>query len=218
MIAMSKPKPEIGIYGGTFAPPHCGHLHAIRAFLRELNPDRLYVIPARIPPHKAISPVDNPQLRLEMLRAALQDEPEYGRRLQISDLELRSPPPSYTVRTLEYFASQGSLTFLCGTDMFLTLPSWHEAERIFQLTRIALLGRYAPTEAEEQEIQAHMDLYCHTYGANIVRLQTPPLPMNSTDIRTAVMQGGSLDHMVPPAVAKLIRQYHLYQEKDRDTP
>jgi hypothetical protein len=98
---------ELAIYGGTFAPVHNGHIHAARAFFNAVKPDRLLIIPTLIPPHKQLDFADDPQDRLNMLRLAFENEPEYGKKLFISDYELSAPPPSYTVNTLRHFAKEG---------------------------------------------------------------------------------------------------------------
>ena len=118
---------KIGLYGGTFGPPHLGHVYAAKTFLREVAPDRLLIMPAGIPPHKEKAAGDTPELRLAMCRAAFGDLPH----TEISDYEIRKPGKSYTVETLEHLAAPGrEITMLCGTDMFLTLDHWHRAPDI----------------------------------------------------------------------------------------
>ena len=129
---------KIGLYGGTFGPPHLGHVYAAKTFLREVAPDRLLIMPAGIPPHKEKAAGDTPELRLAMCRAAFGDLPH----TEISDYEIRKPGKSYTVETLEHLAAPGrEITMLCGTDMFLTLDHWHRAPDIFALCTVACLAR-----------------------------------------------------------------------------
>ena len=101
---------KIGLYGGTFGPPHLGHVYAAKTFLREVAPDRLLIMPAGIPPHKEKAAGDTPELRLAMCRAAFGDLPH----TEISDYEIRKPGKSYTVETLEHLAAPGrEITMLC---------------------------------------------------------------------------------------------------------
>jgi len=121
---------KIGLYGGTFAPPHLGHVHAARAFLRAIPVDRLLIMPTFQPPHKAKAAGDTPEVRLEMCRAAFGDIPG----IEVSDYEIAKADVSYTVQTLRHLTAENrEIYLLCGTDMFLTLEKWYQAEEIFRL-------------------------------------------------------------------------------------
>ena len=144
---------ELGIYGGTYAPVHKGHIAAAEAFLAQAELDKLLIIPTLIPPHKQLTFKDNPQDRLNMLRLAFESHEEYNKRIFISEYEINSPPPSYTVNTLKHFTKKNTrITFLCGTDMFLTLDKWRAPEEIFRLSRIAIMPRES-TVSPELEIK-----------------------------------------------------------------
>ena len=124
---------KIGIYGGTFNPPHTGHLHAAKQAVQILDLDKLLLIPDRIAPHKEIpagSPV--PQQRLEMLRIAAAGEPK----MEVSDIELKREGASYsylTVEALREIYPDAELYLLMGTDMFLSFDTWMNPERITRL-------------------------------------------------------------------------------------
>ena len=124
---------KIGIYGGTFDPPHLGHMEAAKAALDKLGLDRLLIIPDREPPHKDLAAeAATPQQRLDM--AALMAD-GLGPRAEASDLELRREGKSYTADTVEKLHEQfpeDELWLLMGTDMFLTVQNWYQPERIFQ--------------------------------------------------------------------------------------
>ena len=98
---------KVGIFGGTFNPIHKGHTEAAYAFLRCVNPDKLLVIPTKIPPHKAIKGDDDPEIRLEMTRRAFSENGEYDKRVEVSDIEIRSEGKSYTYYTLQKLKSMG---------------------------------------------------------------------------------------------------------------
>ena len=130
---------EKGIYGGTFAPVHNGHVAAARAFYDALGLDELLVIPAFLPPHKETEKGDDPAARLAMTRLAFEGDP---RRITVSGYEIEQQGTSYTYKTLEHFTAPDTrLTFLCGTDMFLTFDTWKHPEIIFALARIAHVRR-----------------------------------------------------------------------------
>lgn len=206
---------EIGIYGGTFSPPHVGHVHAALAFLRTLGLDMLYVIPAAIPPHKRVSGSDDPHQRLEMLQLAFGDCPEYGKRLLISDFELSCGGKSYTVNTLEHFNSlyprpENRLTLLCGSDMFVTLDSWRMPERIFELARVAFIQRGASAGNSDLRTGEYASLYRNKYNADIVEVNSEIIDLSSSGIRVDIASGENADSALPPAVAEYIREKHLY--------
>ena len=157
---------ELGIYGGTYAPVHNGHITAAESFLEQAGLDKLLIMPTLIPPHKQLSYRDDPQDRLNMLRLAFEKHSEYGKRIFISDYEINSPPPSYTVYTLRHFADENTrITFLCGTDMFLTLDKWKAPDEIFRLCRIALMPREAEISSELEALIDKRNLYLKPDGA-----------------------------------------------------
>ena len=131
---------KIGVYGGTFNPPHLGHVTAARAVFELLKLDLLLLVPDREPPHKALpagSPT--PEQRLEMTRLA-GEQLGLGDRVQVLDLELKRTGRSYTSDTLAQLKErypEDELWLLMGTDMFLTIQTWHEAEKILSLAGIA---------------------------------------------------------------------------------
>ena len=135
---------KIGIYGGTFNPPHLGHLTAAAAVVSMLKLDKLLLIPASIPPHKAL-PAGSPtaEQRLEMTRLA-GEQLGLGDRVETLDMELRRQGKSYTSDTLAALKAQypeDELWLLMGTDMFLSFQTWHEPEKIASLAGIAAFGR-----------------------------------------------------------------------------
>ena len=122
---------RIGIFGGTFNPPHLGHIQAAKHAVEALALDRLLLIPDRIAPHKVMpahSPT--PQQRLEMLQIAAADHPK----LEVCDLELHREGPSYTYETVEQLHAlypDAQLVLMMGSDMFLTFQNWKNPQRIF---------------------------------------------------------------------------------------
>jgi nicotinate-nucleotide adenylyltransferase len=200
---------ELAIYGGTFAPVHNGHVQAVNAFLETVKPDRLLIIPTLIPPHKQIDFDDNPTDRLEMLRLAFSSHPLYEKTVFISDYELNSPPPSYTYNTLKNFSSKDvHITFLCGTDMFLTLDSWYRADDIFKMCTVALMLRESKTPELLEKIQSKQHYLTEKYGADIIVIDMPPVEISSSEIRSG---GDSIrKEYLPCPVYKYIKENGLY--------
>lgn len=195
---------KIGLYGGTFGPPHLGHVYAAKTFLREVALDRLLIMPAGIPPHKEKAAGDTPELRLAMCRAAFGDLPH----TEISDYEIRKPGKSYTVETLEHLAAPGrEITMLCGTDMFLTLDHWHRAPDIFALCTVACLAR---ENGMETAIRETAERYRDTYHAKTALLTGEPLILSSSEIREKLRAGADMTPYLPPEVAEICRREKLY--------
>lgn len=203
---------KIGIYGGTFNPPHLGHVTAARAVFELLKLDRLLVIPAGLPPHKDLpdhSPT--PAQRLEMTRLAAEQMGLDGK-VEVVDIELSRVGKSYTSDTLAQLKERypdDELWLLMGTDMFLTLQAWHAPEEILSLAGIAAFGR---TEADTEELfSVQRDYLYKTYPqARIFTLTIPGvIDVSSTELRQklAAGEGGAL---LPPAVYGYILRQGLY--------
>ena len=200
---------NIGVYGGTFDPPHWGHITAARAAMEQLGLDKLVLIPDRVPPHKALPEGSaSPEQRLEMAALATA---ELGKRAEVSDRELRRDGPSYTSDTLaelrrEY--PEDTLWLLMGSDMFLSLQTWHAPEEIMALARIAPFSREA--EDESAAFAAQKARLEREYGAQICIVQNPEVrELSSTEVRAALAAGQGSD-LLPPAVYGYVLREHLY--------
>lgn len=200
---------KLAIYGGTFAPVHNGHVAFALGYLRLENPDRLIVMPTFIPPHKRIDEADRPECRLDMVRLAFEG---LDSRIEISEYEINRAAPSYTVLTLEHFSSPDTeLTFLCGSDMLLTLEEWYRAPDIFRLSRIAFARRTDGGEEYMERIAERREYFERVYGARIVELPLPVIDISSTELRAAVREGKSIEGLVPDKVNKYIIENRLYR-------
>ena len=197
---------KIGIYGGTFNPPHTGHLQAAKQAVEVLGLDMLLMIPDRIAPHKDIpagSPT--PEQRLEMLRIALAGE----EKIQPSDIELRREGVSYTYLTLEALKEQypeEELILLMGTDMFLSFDSWKEPERICDL---ASLGVFYRGEKGEKEKILAQKAALEAKGAKVELVENDIINISSTQLRR-LLAFHAADEFLPAGVGEYIRANGLY--------
>ena len=203
---------KIGIYGGTFNPPHLGHVTAARAVFELLKLEKLLLIPAGMPPHKDL-PAGSPtaEQRLEMTRLAA-DQLGLGDKVEVLDMELHREGKSFTSDTLAQLKAEhlgDELWLLMGTDMFLTLQAWHEPEKILSLAGIAAFGR---TEEDTEELfSVQRDYLYRTYPQ--ARLFTLTIPgvvdVSSTELREHLAEGKGTN-LVPPAVYGYILRENLY--------
>ncbi len=207
---------RVGIYGGTFSPPHNGHIAAARTFLAQAELDRLIVLPAGIPPHKSVSSDDDPACRYEMAKLAFSDLPD----TEVSDWEITQSGRSYTVLTLEHFsAADRALVLLVGTDMFLTLDTWFRAADIFAMAEICCIRREADA-AIRRAIDKKISLYREQFGARIRLLDEDALVLSSTELRGIAAADGDLTPYMPDRLAGYIREKSLFRtaQQGRITP
>lgn len=205
---MSVAAPRVGILGGTFDPPHLGHLVAAEVARDRLGLDQVWLMVAASPPHKArASALEH---RLAMARLAAADNPA----LVVSDLEAHRDGPSYTVDTLRQLhhllgpaSEPGSgpgagaeLFFLAGTDVVAELGSWREPEACLALARFVVLDRPGAPGVGDA---------C-PYGP-LRHLGVAPLSLASTQLRALVASGRSIRYLVPDAVAAYIELHGLYR-------
>ncbi len=197
---------RIGIYGGTFSPPHAGHVQAAKAFMEQMWLDYLLVIPTAQPPHKSPEHCLDAAHRLEMCRLAFADVEG----VHVSDMEIRRGGRSYTVDTLRELSGEDRrLFFLCGTDMMLTLDQWREPQEIFRLCYPVYIRRENDEEISKKIVAKIAD-YNEKFGKVVRRIVTEPLQLCSSDIRQRLQSGLPIDGLVPPSVEKYIYDNHLY--------
>ena len=200
---------KIGVYGGTFNPPHLGHLTAARSVFELLNLDLLLLIPAGLPPHKELpagSPT--PEQRLEMTRLA-GEQLGLGDKVRTLDIELERGGRSFTSDTLAQLREQypdSELWLLMGTDMFLTLQTWHEPEKILSLAGVAAFGR---TEEDTEELfSAQRDYLYRTYPQACIFTLTLPgvIDVSSTELREKLAKGQGANLLAPAVYGYILRE------------
>ena len=198
-------KKRVGIYGGTFSPPHLGHIGAVSAFKKALPLDELLIIPDYLPPHKNIDGEATIENRLEMCRLAFSSIEG----AKISDIEILRGGRSYTSVTLEELSSPDTeLYFLMGTDMFLTLGEWYRPEVIFSLATICLARR----ESElDEKINLAREKYIRDFSARIITVDLPIKEISSSEVRAAIKAGRDTADFLLPEVSEYIEKWGLYR-------
>jgi nicotinate-nucleotide adenylyltransferase len=195
---------RVGILGGTFNPPHLGHLVAAQEAYRELDLDQVMLIPAGIPPHKPVDDEPGPEHRLELCRLAVGDD----ERFTVSALELRRDGPSFTVDTLKLLRSQSpsdDLYLILGGDIAAGLPKWHEPERVLELATVAIAKRRGTAKAAVDDALAQLK------GGERARFfQMPRIEISSTMVRRRVRAGQPIRYFVPDGVMHYIESHGLY--------
>ncbi len=195
---------RLGILGGTFNPPHLGHLICAQEAYRHLRLDRVMLIPARVPPHKPVDEEPGAEQRLALCRMAVQDD----ERFEVSALEIERPGPSYTVDTLEELNSRASdteLFLIVGGDIAAGLPRWREPERVVSLASLAVAQREG---TERESIDAALAKVRGAERATFFPM--PTISISSSAIRERARTGEPIRYLVPDAVAGYIREHGLY--------
>lgn len=206
---------KIGIYGGSFNPPHRGHLHAALGFYDAMALDLLLVIPDYEPPHKQLSGIDSAEMRLEMTALCFSGESIGDRRIEVSDFEVRSGGVSYTALTLEHFREiypEDELFLLCGTDMFLTLDKWYHPETIFSLAEPVLMRREDDPETAALLAEKQAE-YREKFGKCGIILTLPCLELSSSEVRETLQADGDVSGLLTPEVASYIEERGLYRDE-----
>lgn len=189
--------------GGTFNPPHLGHMRAAELAHDALQLDRVLFIPTNIPPHKAL-PEHTATVadRCEMVRRLTVDAPW----AQLDTIEIDRGGASYTVDTLRALHARGEtdLYLIVGTDMLLSFDRiWRAPDEIAQLCTLAVCARM---QDDWDRLRRKAELLRHSLHARIELVQGDSIPISSTELR----QGGALRRYTAPTVADYIEQHHLY--------
>jgi nicotinate-nucleotide adenylyltransferase len=190
---------KIGIYGGSFDPIHHAHLILAREALESLQLSEVIFVLAAQSPHKTQSESAAPEVRWDMLTAALADEKGFS----ASRLELDRPPPSYSIDTVEQLRAENPAAgffFLIGEDNLSKLESWHRFEDLRQLVQFVVLDRSGVAVE---------------YPYPVIRRR---IDISATTIRNRVARGQSIRYLVPEAVERIIRRDNLYQGTKQSNP
>jgi nicotinate-nucleotide adenylyltransferase len=196
---------KIIIFGGTFNPIHCGHIHLAECFADILGADRVILIPTNVPPHKRAPDLADAEDRLAMCRLAV----KANERFYVSDIEIARGGQSYTSETLTELHRQypdAQLYLVTGEDMFLTLEQWHDPQAIYRFATICA----APRSPQGTEALLEYAKKIERKGAKTRIENIAYYPISSTMVRDAVKAGQSISSLVPAAVEQYIREKKLY--------
>jgi nicotinate-nucleotide adenylyltransferase len=197
---------RVGILGGTFNPPHLGHLVMASEAHAQLGLDRVVFVPVSTPPHKVVDEDPGPEERLALVALAVEGDERFA----VSRIELERPGPSYTVDTLrEIHASApgDDLTFIVGGDNAQSLPTWREPEEVLSLATLAVAEREGILRDDIAERVAHLH-----GGDRLSFFDMPRLDVSSSALRRRVRAGRPIRYLVPRAVEARIAARGLYRE------
>lgn len=191
---------KIAILGGTFDPPHLGHLILADTVLKELNYDKVLFIPSKIPPHKNISGEVSNEDRLNMLKLSIEDD----KRFSFDDYELKSEGISYSIKTLNYlyqnYNIEGKIALIIGADLIKDFHKWKEPEKISELANIVAVNR----EENENLFKENIEKY------NIKIIIAPRIDISSTLIRERIKKNKAFRYFPNDKVYDYIISNKLY--------
>ncbi|WP_409251439.1 nicotinate-nucleotide adenylyltransferase [Bacillus sp. SCS-153A] len=185
---------RVGILGGTFNPPHLGHLIIANEVLFKLGLDEVRFMPAGIPPHKKISGDTTTGQRKEMVRRSIEGHPGFV----LEPIELEMEGPSYTYETVKLLLERepdADFHFIIGGDMIQFLPKWHKIEELSNLVQFVGVKRPG---------------YETGSSYNVKMVEVPQVDISSTMIRNRVASGETVTYLIPEMVSDYIREEKLY--------
>ena len=211
---------RLGILGGTFNPIHLGHLRAAEEIGEDLGLQKIYLIPAGIPPHKTPDPLAGFSHRLEMVRLASSLSPL----LEAWDIEGKRPGLSYSIETLRLFhATFGphlELFFIAGIDAFLEIQTWKKYRELFEYASFVVINRAGYDARELPGFLTTLDVgftwdpkgrrFCHPSGNSLLQRETTVMDISASRIREMVAEGRSIHFLVPEAIREYIETFGLY--------
>lgn len=192
---------NICLFGGTFDPPHIGHLIIAESILSDLDIDKIIFIPSSIPPHKTLHSYSSASSRVEMLQISIKGTPAF----QISDIELNRPGASYSIDTIKQIKSQMSLSkeelyFVIGSDSLVEFQTWKNPHEILSLAQVIIAPR--PLFIK--------DMVKPEFLEQVHFLDTPQIDISSSMIRERVREKKSIRYYVIPEVLEYIQEKRLY--------
>ena len=197
---------RLGLLGGTFDPPHYGHLIAAQEAAWRLRIGRVLFLPARQNPLKRGEPSSSAEDRCHMVALAIADNATF----ELSRLDLDRPPPSYTADLLRALRSpEHELFFLVGADILPELPRWREPRQIVQLARLVVVNRPGAPVPDLDRVEAVLP----GVRERVERVDIPGVDVSSSEIRRRVAAGEPIRYLTPPAVEHYIMERRLYRHR-----
>ncbi len=198
---------RIGIFGGTFNPPHIGHLLLASEAKELAQLDRLVFMPCATPPHKPELGIPDGEHRLKMVQMSIAENPDF----EVSDMEIQAGGKSYTAKTLERlgeFFPNDRLCFIVGADSLCQMENWFCPAEIFKRAEIVVACRGG---MRESELNVAIDFYRQKYDADIRKISMKIIEMSSSDIRRRVQCGKDIRYMVCEDVRNYIIETGIYE-------
>jgi nicotinate-nucleotide adenylyltransferase len=195
---------RLGLLGGTFNPPHLGHVICAQEARLQLDLDEVDLMPVSSPPHRDMEEEPGAGVRVRMCRAAVEGQDG----LRVLTVEIDRGGSSYTVDTLESLSDQkptDELTLVIGADQALTFGNWREPERIASLARIAVAAR------ADADRQAALDEVRRASGAEPVLVNMPRIDISSSLVRERAAAGIEFSHLLPAEVSRIVHDEGLYR-------
>jgi nicotinate-nucleotide adenylyltransferase len=189
---------RIGIFGGSFDPPHVGHLIVAHSALEQARLDKVVFVPAYFPPHKLGNKQTSAAARLAMAKLAVKGNSKF----LVSDLEVKRKGISYTVDTLRWFKSRfenAELFFIIGGDSLSQFSTWKDPEEILNLAQLVVYPR---------PLQSLAEIPVALPRAQVLR--GPMIEISSSDVRLKVSHGESIRYLVPDEVVRFVKKHKLY--------
>ena len=219
---------RIGLFGGTFNPIHMGHVQVIREVKEGFDLDKIFIIPSALPPHKETAGIIDVLDRIEMIRLAFSDDPDFV----VSDVELKRSGFSYSIDTVRHFkailSENTELYFIMGLDAFLEVDTWKSYRDLFRLVPFIVisrtelgqndtvlqwrnLGNYIKSKISDRyKFSASRSCYIHDEKQPVFLFEVPPLAISSTKIRERIRKGHTINSLVPELIEDFIKTKGLY--------
>lgn len=200
---------RIGIFGGSFDPIHVAHISLAEDALRIGNLDKVILVPARLQPFKLDRKVTPAEDRLNMVKLAAADHEGF----EVSDFEINSEEVSYSYLTMREMQSRypdAKLYFITGTDAFLQIEKWYNADEM--LTKYSYLIGTRPGYREE-ELEEVMNRVRDNFGTEVTNIMNTQIDVSSTEIRDRIAEGQEIGELIPEAVAEYIHDKGLYRNE-----
>lgn len=199
--------------GGTFDPPHVGHVVPVEEAARQYRLDRVWFIPNSQPPHKSRPDLTDPYHRAAMVALAIQRHPDF----LLNTLELEQEKAAFTydtVRELKNGAGRGhELFFILGTDSFLEIDTWHRYKELISLCEFIIINRGDTEEGLKQNLNRLEATLQKDLTSTFHFSRSACIPVSSSEVRVALSEGRSIAGMVSPEVEEYIRKHSLYQRR-----
>jgi nicotinate-nucleotide adenylyltransferase len=219
---------RIGLFGGTFNPIHLGHVQVVREVKAGFGLDKILIIPSALPPHKELNGVVDAKDRIEMIRLAFSDDPNF----MISNVELERSGPSYTIDTVRHFKSispeNTKLYLIVGLDAFLEIHTWKSYKDLFLLIPFIVMSRTInkenSTKLEGESLKNYFrskiskgytfsfarSTFNHDKKQPVCVFNVTPVDISSTTIRKHIKEGRSIKQLVPEIIEDFIKAKGLY--------